>query len=224
VTAPVVAALVLGSSLASPKLVYLFSLPASSSTSQPPPPAGARRDGARRLLRAMASEGSDMFAVDPGLCRLHVLIRARRDAALPAPHFRPRPGLALQLRRAHVAVVDASAAGATAAVDEPAACSSSGGGGCDPAEPPPWVSGLVRGWAPPPPRVPPAERRPQPAPARPVLPVTEHDERSPLPPPPLPPPPGPGAAGACDGGHTIWWQSTALVKGFRLGSRGVGEL
>ena len=197
-----VAAIVLGSSVASPKLVYLLSL---SAATDPP-----SRDGARRLIRSIAAHGMEISTVDPGLSRVHVLLAAPRDAALPSAHFQPRPGLTLKLQRAHVATVDTTAGGGAA----------SGTG-----EPPEWLRGLVRGFALPPPPPPRVQRREQ---QQQQQAEAAHDgpvamETSQLPPPlppppfpPLPPPPGDSAADA-GGGPWIWWQSTALVKGFRMG-------
>ena len=97
---PVVAAVVLGSSVASPRVVYLLHL-AGNNMAVPP------QNGVRRLLRAIAVQCSELASIDPGVCRMHVLLRANRRAALPEMHFRARPGLRLRLRRAHVATVSA---------------------------------------------------------------------------------------------------------------------
>lgn len=102
-----VAAIVLGPSVASPRLAYLLRLDAVATA----PTAG---DGSRRLLAALALHSGELAAVDPGLCRMHLLLAAPADAALPAGHFRARPGLQLKLQRAHVATVVAGAAAADA--------------------------------------------------------------------------------------------------------------
>ena len=227
-----IAAIVLGPSIASPRLAYLLRLDVTGAT---PPP----RDAARRVLRAIAAQGIDLTAVDSGLCRLHILLAAPRHAQLPAPHFRARPGLQLKLQRAHVATVTvhSSQAAALAAAAEPAAAEGDG--------PPAWLDDLVSGYVQKQP--PPTRKRPRPSAADTAAPM---DADSPLPPaaipahggesapPPLPPPPSlppplpqplpppaksPAKAGEIglatgEAGQSqwVWWQSTALIKGFRL--------
>ena len=248
----VVAAIVLGASVASPRLVYLLGLHAaprddhtpatagSSAAAAAPPPAPARprrADGARRLLRAIATQGASLTTCDPGLCRMHLLLRAPRDAHLPPAHFRPRPGLHLKLQRAHVATVtggDPSVLEAAAQEEEAAAAdegeaattaprtggASDGGGGgaiddgaADRASPrpPPWLRGLVSGFS-----GPPARREPPPPPLPPVaafagaLSPLDGPGSADLPPAPLP------VGDECADGAQIWWQTTGTIKGFRL--------
>ena len=112
-SAPHVAAIILGNSLASPRLVYLLRLDGCGDGGDTVP-------GVRRLMRALAMQAGDITTVNPGLCRLHLLLRAHRDAGLGSHGFRARPGLVLRLKRAHVATVRT-----TRAPD------SSGGGGGD---------------------------------------------------------------------------------------------
>jgi hypothetical protein len=170
-----VAAIVFGSSVAAPRLVYLlgvgaeggaeerdaaegsFSSLAAASTdpsgAPPQPPIRPSTNpkpggGIRRMLRAVAIQAADIAAIDPGACRVHVLVRARREAALPAGHFRPRPGLLLKLSRAQLATVATCSRGREEEM------------GVDASEeglPPAWLRGLVVGFVPPPP---PTRRRP----------------------------------------------------------------
>jgi len=205
---PLVVAVVLGSSLTSPRLVYLLHVPhdgdarlegAEGAVGAEGAAAAPRRDGGRRLLRAIATQCGALADVTPGLCKLHLLLRAPRDAALPAPHFRPRPGLVLKLKRAHLAAVSAASA--------PRSTSGSAGACEVDADPQAWCAGLVSGLSAEPRRS--AER------------VT------------LPPQHADGGFGAstAPAGATenfgeddpwIWWQSTARIKGYRLPSAGRG--
>ncbi|KAL1504538.1 hypothetical protein AB1Y20_010940 [Prymnesium parvum] len=99
-TQPLVVALLLGSSVASPRVVYLFRLLVDPSAEE------SSRPAARRLLRALATRAAVLTEHSPRACRVFLLLQAPRAARLPAEFFRPRPGLALNLRRAHLGCVD----------------------------------------------------------------------------------------------------------------------
>lgn len=199
---PLVVAVVLGSSLTSPRLVYLLHVPHDGDArleGVEGAAAAPRRDGGRRLLRAIATQCGALADVTPGLCKLHLLLRAPRDAALPAPHFRPRPGLVLKLKRAHLAAVSAASASRSAG---------GSAGACEvDADPQAWCEGLVSGLSAEPRRS--AERG--------TLAHQQADE-------------GFGASTAPAGATEnlgeddpwIWWQSTARIKGYRLASTGRG--
>ena len=104
-----VAALMLGSSPAAPRIVILlriFPLAAGiAGPSSAAEAAAAVRDGKLRVLRAVTIQCGQLAAVNPGLCRLHLLVQAPPDAPLPASAFQPRPGLTLKLKRAHTICV-----------------------------------------------------------------------------------------------------------------------
>ena len=231
---PLLAALLLGSSVASPRVVYLVRL--APSLCNPPDDdasadvTGGSRAGTaatRRLIRAVAMQCSSIATVDPGVCRLHLLLRAPRHAALPPEHFKPRPGLVVKLQRAHVALIAAATAGESSG----GASSSQEWAEVSNAQ---WgVSGLKL----PPPRLSHRERKqqqPQPQqPSQPQRPLQLQHEQ------PQPQHGAPLAVGvsldpiaqvrargsrqeallaplAEDGTMEIWWQSTALIRGFRL--------
>ncbi len=205
------AAVVLGSSVASPKVVYLVRVAYGCDEEVPVP-----RDFERRVLRAVAVQCAPLASVNPGLCRLHVLIRARREAQLPEAHFQPRPGLKLKLKRAHVATLSTGAPAAALADVPP---------------PHEWCPSLVTDMVLPP-RATPRHLASRAAGAEPAdddaavsdAPEDDGDEHSPR--------PGEAAAdeddlalpgvGAAEpaGTEWIWWQSKALLKGFRLASGG----
>lgn len=180
-TTPCVAAIVLGSSVASPRLVYLLGVgigdgesedelqigssngETSSTTSKPSatPSASSSRSSVRRLLRSLAANCAEIGAVDPGLCRVSLLLSAPRTAdagALASAGFVPRPALTLKLQRAHVATIatyrphSASGSGGgdgggAMAVEPPATEARADG------QPPTWLCGgrLLSGYQPPPP-------------------------------------------------------------------------
>jgi len=201
---PILAAVLLGSSIASPRLVYLLRVsaaataPASAAVAAtlaetagaPAADAAApsSRDATRRLLRAIATQCNSLSTIDPKLCRLHVALRAPREAELSPGLFQPRPGLALRLQRAHVATVTVtSVAGPDEDGDE-------------------WSdrAGLVCGFELPPPR-PHADLAGGGMGAAAAATAAEGASE------PDAAPPGPDGADGC-----IWWTSRALVKGFRL--------
>ena len=104
-----VAALLLGSSVAAPRVVYLMRFqPSPAAPGAPPTPSDAPvvRDCSRRLLRALMTQCAELSAVDPGACRVHLIVLAPRSAGLSPALFQPRPGLVLKLKRAHVACID----------------------------------------------------------------------------------------------------------------------
>ena len=112
-----VAALLLGSSVGSPRLVYLlrFDCSCADGVIGPPDITARARDACRRVLRALMTQCSPLSGIDPGACcRLHLLLLAPPDARLPTPTFQPRPGFILKLRRAHVACINASDAPSSA--------------------------------------------------------------------------------------------------------------
>ena len=138
-----------------------------------------------------------LAAIDAKPCRLHVLVRAPREAQLPAQLFQPRPGLTVRLQRAHVATVSVEYS-AVAGIGDGDGTNVGGGTAVAVAGADAWSdeAGLVRGLRLPPPRgMAPVE--PTPAAVAPVA---------------LPE----------DTAGSIWWQSRALVKGFRLKSRSQG--
>lgn len=104
-----VAALMLGSSPAAPRIVILLRIfPLAAGVAGPSnaaEAAAAVRDGKLRVLRAVTIQCGQLAAVNPGLCRLHLLVQAPPDAPLPASAFQPRPGLTLKLKRAHAICV-----------------------------------------------------------------------------------------------------------------------
>lgn len=194
---PVLAAVMLGSSVASPRLVYLLRISAVTSTHDGSMSAATTRDATRRLMRAVATQCMSLAAIDAKPCRLHVLVRAPREAQLPAQLFQPRPGLAVRLQRAHVATVSVECS-AVAGTGDGDGTNVGGGTAVAVAGAEAWSdeAGLVRGLRLPPPRgMAPVE--PTPAADAPVV---------------LPE----------DTAGSIWWQSRVLVKGFRLKSRSQG--
>lgn len=104
-----VAALMLGSSPAAPRIVILLRIfPLAAGVAGPSneaEAAAAVRDGKLRVLRALTIQCGQLASVNPGLCRLHLLVQAPPDAPLPAAAFQPRPGLTLKLKRAHAVCV-----------------------------------------------------------------------------------------------------------------------
>ena len=104
-----VAALLFGSSVASPRMVYLLHFRSSIDDNIDPAEAAASvRNTTRRLLRTLATQCAQLSSIDPGCSRFHLLLQAPRGTPLSAAAFQPRPGLALKLRRAHVASVECS--------------------------------------------------------------------------------------------------------------------
>ena len=99
----------LGSSPAAPRIVILLRIfPLAAGVAGPSnaaEAAAAVRDGKLRVLRAVTIQCGQLAAVNPGLCRLHLLVQAPPDAPLPASAFQPRPGLTLKLKRAHAICV-----------------------------------------------------------------------------------------------------------------------
>ena len=205
-----VAALVLGPSVAAPRLAYLLRVDAYTD-------APASRDGARRLLRAIVAHGSEITSVNPGLCRLHLLLAAPREAHLPDGHFRARPGLKLKLQRAHVCTVVVSNGGGAATPSGSEDASADGSSAT-----PPWLRGLVQGFVPP---EPPSRKRKRPMSAEAASPLIEQaDELARAPPTPQADAPTPAALSAEEEEEPwIWWQSAALIKGFRLPGGGGGH-
>ena len=185
---PPVAAVVLGRSAAAPKLVYLVRLGLNALEDAPPEPARVR-DACRRMIRSICTRCAELAALDPGLCRTHVLFAAARHAQLPAGTFQPRPGFTLKLKRAHVACIDLRGGGddapAIATVDEALEWRSAP------------LDGLVVA-TPPPPRLPSTRVPPQSAPAA-AAGAADADAgmRDALPEP------------------LIWFKSTAKIKGWR---------
>ena len=104
-----VAALMLGSSPAAPRIVILLRIfPLAAGVAGPSneaEAAAAVREGKLRVLRALTIQCGQLASVNPGLCRLHLLVQAPPDAPLPAAAFQPRPGLVLKLKRAHAVCV-----------------------------------------------------------------------------------------------------------------------
>ena len=103
--ASTVVALLLGSSPAAPRLVILVRIfPLADGVAGPADAAAAAtavRDGCLRVMRNVVTQCGSLAAVNPGLCRMHLLVQAQPSAALDASHFQPRPGLTLKLKRAH---------------------------------------------------------------------------------------------------------------------------
>ncbi len=186
--APVLAAVLLGSSVASPRLVYLLRVSAVTSVDGGDTSAVSPRDAIRKLMRAVATQCMSLAAIDAKPCRLHVLLRAPREAQLPAQLFQPRPGLSVRLQRAHVARVAVECAVTAASGDVHGGTAVAVDADADA-----WSdrAGFVCGLRPPPPRGTVAALVP---PAAAAAPATLPEE--------------------LDG--SIWWQSRALVKGFRL--------
>ena len=210
---PLVAAVTLGSSAAAPRIALLLRVDSSgggsSSGAAPAPP----QDATRRLLRALATQCSALAGASPGLCKAHVLVQARRGAALPPEHFEPRPALTLKLRRAHVACVSVHCAGA----EVPARAE--------------WCAAAMDGLVLPPPR--PKRARGAAAAAtddddadaamEDAAAAVEADDAALPPLPPLPMIADVGADGRPSGGgggEFLWWQSRANLKGFSSGRKG----
>jgi len=149
-----VVALLLGSSPAAPRIVILLRIfPLAAGVAGPSnatEAAAAVRDGKLRVLRAVTIQCGGLAAVNPGLCRLHLLVQAPPDAPLPTAAFQPRPGLTLKLKRAHAICVGVGGPAAGCAVE--------------PHEPPlraeDWCVAPVDGLVLPPPRLP-RRRRPE---------------------------------------------------------------
>jgi len=133
---PLVAALVLGGSLASPRAVFLVRGHAGPTAAAPS--AAELRGLQRRLVRELVRVCGDLASLRLGLCRLHLLLQAPRAAPLPSP-FRPRPALRLKLRRAHACFVELGAPPAeagSASLDEALGWCDAPVDGIDPASPP----------------------------------------------------------------------------------------
>lgn len=123
---PVRAALAIGGSISSPRLVFLLSFVRGCPAEQVDcgaDPSSSHIDKARRkLVRTLMTHCGDLGNVNTGLSRLHLLLQAPQAACLPPP-FQPRPAFRLKLQRAHAcrvhfesmrppsAVVDASCDG-----------------------------------------------------------------------------------------------------------------
>ena len=99
---PVLFALLLGNSIATPRMVYLtrIFMPVDESGGT------GSCEACRRLMRALTLQTASLGTIDPGRCRLQLLICAPPGTQLPANRFKPRPGFVLRLHRAHVATVD----------------------------------------------------------------------------------------------------------------------
>jgi hypothetical protein len=108
-SAPLVAALAIGSSPSSPRMVFLLRFEHGGSepyAHDSCPPTASELDGARRrLVRSLMTSCGDLAAARVGLSRMHLLLQAPRDVVLP-PAFQPRPTFRLKLRRAHACCVE----------------------------------------------------------------------------------------------------------------------
>lgn len=199
---PLVAALVLGS-VASPRLVYLLHVAPPPPPELTPPASEPRSIDAatRRLVRALAVQASGIAGVDPGLCRLHLLLRAARGATLPPGHFRARPSLVVRLKRAHLVAIQAVPAGV-----------GDGDGPLDMHGTPPWASGLVSDFVPPLPRRVQRHRHTS---------ADESAHAAPISPSASAPSAEPyvtedASAGTIGRDAHIWWEATSRIKGYRL--------
>lgn len=110
--APLVAALAIGSSPCSPRMVFLLRFEHGDSEAAAPdglPPTASELDGARRrLVRSLMTSCTDLASTRVGLSRMHLLLQAPRAVVMP-PAFQPRPAFRLKLRRAHACCVQVGA-------------------------------------------------------------------------------------------------------------------
>ena len=203
-----VAALMLGSSPAAPRIVILLRIfPLAAGVAGPSSEAEAAaavREGKLRVLRALTIQCGQLASVNPGLCRLHLLVQAPPDAPLPAAAFQPRPGLTLKLKRAHAVCVGVGGPASGCAVE--------------PHEPPlraqDWCDAPIDGLVLPPPRVPRRRRAQQMETEEGGGEEGEDDAMDSYPAEYAPMDTG-GEGTEATAPNTIWFQSTAKLQAFK---------
>ena len=208
-----VAALLLGSSPAAPRIVILIRIfPLAAGVAGPSNAAEASaavRDGCLRVLRAVTIQCGSLAAVNPGLCRLHLLVQAPPDAPLPASAFLPRPGLTLKLKRAHAICVGVGGPATGCAVEPHDG----------PLRAEDWCDAPIDGIVLPPPRVPRSRRatRAEPMEIEDDSDESEEGEGYPEEYAPMDTGPPDGSLASVQGTPpaTIWFQSTAKLQAFK---------